>query len=103
MNKTNTRINRRRRIRAKVSGTGIKPRLSVFKSNKFVYVQAIDDEKSVTLASSRGKKAEEVGAKLGQQLVKAKIKKAVFDRGGYRYHGAIKNLADSIRAEGVEF
>ncbi len=96
-------LRRKKRIRAKVSGTTARPRISVYKSNKFIYAQVIDDTKSQTLVAGYGKKAAEVGKKVGETMIKAKIKLGVFDRGGYKYHGNIKILADAIRKEGVEF
>lgn len=96
-------LRRKKRIRAKVTGTKERPRISVFKSNKLIYAQVIDDTKSHTLVAAYGKKAEEVGKSLGETMIKLKIKKGVFDRGGYKYHGNIKILADAVRKEGVEF
>lgn len=98
-----TRIVRKKRIRAKIFGTSKRPRLAVFKSNKYIYGQIIDDEKGHTLVSEYGADAKEVGAKLGDEAKKAKIKKVVFDRGGYRYHGRIKSLAEVVREKGLEF
>jgi len=96
---------RKARIRSKVVGMPEKPRLSVFRSNKFIYVQAIDDESSKTLTSSFGpkKKSLELGEAFGKALSKKGIKKAVFDRGGYKYHGVVKSLSEGIRKGGVLF
>lgn len=94
---------RKKRIRAKISGTGKRPRISVFRSNKYIYAQIINDEKGVTLTEAHGKDAVKVGEALGEKAKKAKLKKLVFDRGGYRYHGNVKKLADAIRSKGVEF
>ena len=109
------RLRRHARIRAKVSGTSKTPRLSVFKSNKYISAQLIDDEKGVTLASSsskgskgskgktKGDKAREVGAAIAKAAKTKKISKAVFDRGGFTYTGNIKMLAESARKGGLKF
>ena len=104
------------RIRKRVSGTAQKPRMNVFRSNKEIYVQLIDDESSRTLAfaSSRekdlaGKKANktEMGKLVGQAIAKKSeelgIKEVVFDRNGYLYHGRVKALADGAREGGLKF
>lgn len=101
------------RIRKKVSGTSTKPRLSVFRSNKEIYCQLIDDVNGVTLASasSKGMKfsgtkiavASEVGKALAAKAVSAGISSVVFDRGGYLYHGRVKSLADGAREGGLIF
>lgn len=116
--KTTKRQVRRNRIRSKVFGTAERPRLSVFKSNRYLTAQIIDDEKNITLASSTGmpkktdKKAKSIGKTAQAQMIgkdiaeKAKAKKitkVVFDRGGYIYTGIIKTLADSAREGGLEF
>ncbi len=94
---------RHKRIRSRVSGTLERPRLSVFKSQKYLYAQIIDDTKGHTLAASKGVKAEEVGKDIAKKAITAKIKKVVFDRGGYLYIGKIKTIADSAREGGLEF
>ena len=104
---------RHRRVRARVIGTKDKPRMNVFRSLSHIYVQMIDDEAGKTLAAAsskelktKGKKAElaaEVGKLAAQKAQAAGIKKVVFDRGGYQYHGRIKQLADAARAAGLEF
>lgn len=103
------RERRHRRIRARVSGTAVRPRLAVFRSNKHLYAQLIDDVKAVTLAQAndteiKGKK-EDLATALGELIAtraKAKsIKSAVFDRGGYQYMGRIKALADGARKGGL--
>ena len=98
-----SRQKRKIRIRSRLSGTSKRPRLSVFRSNKYIYGQIIDDEKGLTLAASYGTNPKEVGERLGQLALKKKIKAIVFDRSGYRYHGKIKILADSLREKGVNF
>uniref|UniRef100_A0ACD6A2M8 Uncharacterized protein n=1 Tax=Avena sativa TaxID=4498 RepID=A0ACD6A2M8_AVESA len=114
------RIARHVRLRKKVSGTTERPRLSVFRSNKHLYAQVIDDTKSCTLASastmhkSLSKELEysagpttEVAQKIGEVIAKSclekGITKVVFDRGGFLYHGRIKALADAARENGLEF
>jgi large subunit ribosomal protein L18 len=106
------RKKRHNRVRAKVAGTIDRPRLSIFKSNKDIYVQLIDDTKGVTLASANSlkisdktlsEKSKIVGLEIAQ-LAKAKnISKVVFDRSGYLYTGLVKLLADSAREGGLEF
>lgn len=101
------------RIRKKVSGTSQKPRLSVFRSNKEIYCQLIDDVNGVTLvsATSKGKNtagnkvavAAEVGKDVASKAIAAGITKIVFDRGGYLYHGRVKSLADGAREGGLIF
>lgn len=109
---------RKLRVRKKISGASERPRLNVFKSAKHIYVQAIDDAKGVTLAqastvepqirdAAKGKKkcdlATEVGALLGRRLIEKGVKSAVFDRGGFRYGGRVKALADGAREAGLVF
>lgn len=104
------------RTRAKVSGTADKPRLSVFRSNKDIYVQLIDDTNGTTLASSNsrqkdiaaqsGTKSEKsvmVGKALAQKALELGVEKCVFDRGGYLYHGRVKAVADGAREGGLKF
>lgn len=112
-----TFIKRKVRTRIKVRGITLRPRLSVFKSNKYMSVQIIDDEKGITLVSvgekSLGKlgelgkdgigKAKEVGKMLAEKAIKSKIKKVVFDKGGYAYHGKIKAIAEGAREGGLNF
>ena len=110
--KTIKRQVRKNRIRAKVSGTADCPRLSVFKSNKFIYVELIDDENGVTLAASSGKslksktkgeQAVAVGKDIAEKAKAKKISKAVFDRGGYIYTGRVQAVADAAREGGLKF
>ena len=102
------------RIRRKLSGTAERPRLNVYRSLSHIYAQVIDDQKGETLvsASSMGMKlktggnveaAKEIGKAVAELAVKQGIKKVVFDRGGYLYHGRIKALADAAREAGLEF
>ncbi len=110
--KKEKRVRRHTRIRAKVFGTQEKPRLSVFKSNKHISAQIIDDLNSKTLASChsrevKGKnmmeKSASVGESLAQKAVAMKIKTVVFDRGGFIYTGNVKALADGARKGGLQF
>ncbi len=110
--KTIKREVRRNRIRSKLSGTTEKPRLAVFKSNKFMYAQLIDDTKGTTLVSSSGaglkaktktEQAEMVGKDIASKAKAKNISKVVFDRGGYIYTGRVKAVADAARAEGLIF
>jgi large subunit ribosomal protein L18 len=108
------RLRRRRRVRAKVRGTAERPRISVFRSNRGVFAQLIDDGAGRTLASVSWtepelrslaplEQATRAGALLGQRAREAGIERAVFDRGGYLYHGRVKALADGARESGLEF
>jgi large subunit ribosomal protein L18 len=94
---------RHKRIRSILSGTALRPRLSVFKSNKFLYAQLIDDEKGHTLAAASSKIAKDVGIDIAKKAKTLKIEKVVFDRGGYLYTGKIKTIADSAREGGLNF
>lgn len=107
-----SKIKRKLRTRAKIKGTPNRPRLSVFRSNKAIYAQLIDDDKGITLVSAREKKlgkktkiekAQEVGKILAERALKKKIKTVVFDRGQYRYHGRVKALAEGARKGGLKF
>jgi len=100
---------RQKLIRSKVSGTVLRPRLAVNRSNKFIYAQLIDDVNHKTLASLDDRKiktgtkierASELGKKLAKEATKQKIKSVVFDRRGYKYHGRVKSLADGAREAG---
>ncbi|MBP5449200.1 MAG: 50S ribosomal protein L18 [Spirochaetales bacterium] len=110
-------LKRKKRVGKKLNGTADKPRLSVFRSNKYIYVQAIDDVKGQTLASSssltlyKGKKetklnkevVAKVGADIAKKLLEKNITTVVFDRNGYLYTGKIQALADSAREAGLKF
>jgi large subunit ribosomal protein L18 len=106
----------RYRIRKKIAGTAAKPRLSVFRSNTEIYVQLIDDENKVTLASASSKdkavvaqkvnkteKSKLVGAAIARKAVELGLQTVVFDRGGYLYHGRVKAVADGAREGGLQF
>jgi large subunit ribosomal protein L18 len=104
------RLRRKRRIRGKISGLAEKPRLSVFKSNKYFYAQAIDDVAGVTLASvdSRAMKLSvnkenvvKVAAIMAENLKAKNIETVVFDKNGYLYHGVIASFADALRDNGI--
>ncbi|MEK7200539.1 MAG: 50S ribosomal protein L18 [Patescibacteria group bacterium] len=101
--KKEQRDRRRKRIRAKIFGTSKKPRLSVFRSNKYITAQLIDDIKGNTLASAIGQNAKVVGADLATKAKAKKIVKVVFDRGGYIYTGKVATLAESAREAGLKF
>ena len=99
---------RHERIRKQIIGTKDVPRLNVYRSNKNILVQLIDDENGVTLASAsvNGKNIEaatKVGEAIAKEAKKLKVTKVVFDRGGYLYHGRVKALADAAREKGLEF
>jgi large subunit ribosomal protein L18 len=111
MNKIERRVRRKKGIRKKIFGTPAKPRITIFKSNKHIYVQAVDDQLGRTIAYSSDvftgvKKSKEgavvVGEKLAEKLIGKEIKQAVFDRNGYLYHGLVKSVADGIRKGGVK-
>ena len=106
------RIRRKKRIRGKISGTKSKPRLCVFRSNKEVYAQVIDDNSGKTLFCAnlkevKGKNNIEGASKVGKLIAKkckeGKIAQIVFDRGGYKYHGKVKALAEGAREGGLKF
>lgn len=97
------RDRKRKKIRAKISGTATRPRLSVFKSNTAIYAQLIDDDKAVTLASAKGKDATVVGTEITKKALAKKISQVVFDRGGYIYAGKVKSVAESARQAGLKF
>ena len=113
VNKIEKRLKIKRRIRGKISGTGERPRMSVFRSNKQIYVQIIDDLSGKTLvsASSLGmtdkvtkkEEAAKVGELVAQKAKDAGITTVVFDRNGYLYHGRVKELADAARKGGLKF
>ncbi len=101
------RQKRKARIRAKVTGTALRPRLSVFRSNTAVLVQIIDDTKGVTLLAKRvsGKNkaaGKTLGTQIAEMALKKGIKTVVFDRSGYRFHGTVKEIADGAREGGLK-
>ena len=120
---TNKRKIRHLRVRKKISGTTESPRLSIFRSNKFIYAQIINDLENKTLVSCSSKDSEvlkdktenklklssknfdayKVGLIISNKCKKSGIKKVVFDRGGYKYHGRVRSLAEGARENGLEF
>lgn len=110
--KEEKRIRLKKKIRSRIFGTGECPRLSVFRSNKFIYAQVIDDEKGKTLAEAsdikiaKGTKIErarQVGDMIAETCAKIKISKVVFDRNGFKYTGRVKLVADEARSKGLKF
>ena len=108
------RLRRRRRVRAKVRGSAQRPRISVFRSNRGIFAQLIDDDSGRTLASvnwtesdlrglGRMEQATRAGGLLAERAKAAGVETAVFDRGGYKYHGRVKALADGAREGGLTF
>ena len=114
LTKPQRRLRRRRRVRAKVGGTGDRPRLSVYRSNRGVFAQLIDDRAGKTVASvnwteaelrklSPTEQAKRAGELLAERAKKAGVEACVFDRGGYRYHGRVRALAEGAREGGLSF
>ena len=108
------RLKRRRRVRAKVHGSAVRPRISVFRSNRGIFAQLIDDDAGLTLASVQWtedalkslkpmEQATEAGKLLAARAKDAGVDTAVFDRGGYQYHGRVKALAEGAREGGLSF
>jgi len=113
MSNNTIRIRRKRRVRAKISGSAERPRLAVYKSLRGIYAQVIDDAKGKTLASARTSEiakakntigdAKKVGELIAKKCDKLKIKTVTFDRAGYKYHGKVKALAEGAREGGLKF
>jgi large subunit ribosomal protein L18 len=117
LTKSERRIRIKRRIRKNISGTAVRPRLSVFRSNKNIYAQLINDDDRVTILSVSSKdkgiiektdinkiqQAQLVGTTIGEKAKEAGVELVVFDRGGYLYHGRVKALAESARTAGLKF
>jgi large subunit ribosomal protein L18 len=114
LTKPQRRLKRRRRVRSKVHGTAQRPRISVFRSNRGIFAQLIDDEAGRTIAAAnwtepelRGQdpmeQAQRIGGLIAQRAKAAGVEEAVFDRGGYKYHGRVKALADGAREGGLTF
>ena len=114
VSRNDVRVRKHKRVRAKISGTSDRPRLVVFRSNKHIEAQIIDDVKGVTLVSassvqlklengSNVEGAKVVGAKIAELAKAKKIENVVFDRGGYIYHGRVAALADAAREGGLKF
>ncbi len=115
MNSAEAKKKRQKRIRVKISGTQQRPRLNVFRSNKYTYGSLVDDVQGKTILAvsekelkgtnktTKTEKAFELGKLLAAKAVKKDIKKVIFDRAGYRYHGRVKALAEGAREGGLEF
>lgn len=118
VSKTNSnaaRLHRHARVRSKITGTSERPRLDVFRSNSHIYAQIIDDSKGITLVSAASNEkdfgdnggncegARKVGKLIAERAKKKKISEVVFDRGGYIYHGRVKELAEGAREGGLKF
>ena len=116
IDKNKVRLKRHSRVRSKLAGTAEKPRLNIYRSNKHIYAQLIDDTAQITLASASTKDtdfkgesgsnveaAKEVGALIATRAKDKGFEKVVFDRGGYLYHGRVKALADAARENGLDF
>lgn len=115
VDKRRKRLKRKVHIRKRINGTPERPRMTVFRSNKHMYVQVIDDTTGKTIASAgtteaefKGlrnniENAEKIGTAIGQRLQEKKVTEVVFDRNGYLYHGIVKSIADSARKAGIKF
>ena len=114
LTKNQARLKRRRRVRAKVVGTAERPRISVFRSNRGIFAQLIDDDAGRTLAAVNWtepelralkpmEQASRAGALIAERAKAAGVETAVFDRGGYRYHGRVRALAEGAREGGLQF
>ncbi|WP_203334940.1 50S ribosomal protein L18 [Planococcus beigongshangi] len=116
LDKNASRKKRHARVRSKITGTAERPRLNVFRSNKYIYAQLIDDMNGVTLASASSmdkdfsgeatgnvEAATKVGEAIAKKATEKGLKSVVFDRGGYLYHGRVKALADAARENGLQF
>lgn len=111
--KNKNKVRRHTRVRTKVKGTAKCPRLSVFRSNKYIFLQLIDDSKGKTIISlsniksnkkvPKTESSKEAGKELAKLAIEKKIKKVVFDRGGYKYHGRVKAVAEGAREGGLSF
>ncbi len=110
--KNNKRIRLKKKIRVKIKGTDVRPRLTVFRSNKFIYAQVINDLSGKTIASAsdvkvakgtKTERAKEVGRMIAEACKMAKVSQVVFDRNGFKYTGRIKTVADVARALGLQF
>jgi len=110
--KSQARLKRRRRVRAKIAGTAQRPRISIFRSNRGIHAQLVDDLAGATLAAVAWtesdlrslkpmEQAEKAGQLLAERAKAAGVESAVFDRGGYRYHGRVKAFADGVREGGL--
>jgi large subunit ribosomal protein L18 len=116
INKSKIRVKKHKKIRNKISGTTLRPRLSVFRSNEHIYAQVIDDEKGMTLAAASTldkdvklditnnvEASKVVGEAIAKKAIAKGVEAVVFDRGGYVYHGRVKALAEAAREAGLKF
>ena len=114
LTKPQHRLRRRRRVRAKIHGSAERPRVSIFRSNRGIFAQLVDDDRGHTLAAvnwtesdlrglSGTEQAKKAGALLAQRAKEAGVQSVVFDRGGYQYHGRVKAFADGAREAGLSF
>jgi large subunit ribosomal protein L18 len=114
LSKRQSRLRRRRRVRARITGTAARPRLSVYRSNRGVFAQLIDDRKGHTVAAvnwiepelrklTASEQAKRAGELLAERAKKAGVETCVFDRGGYQYHGRVQALAEGAREGGLVF
>jgi large subunit ribosomal protein L18 len=114
LTKRQRRLKRRRRVRARIAGSAERPRLSVFRSNRGIFAQLVDDAAGHTLAAvtwtepelrelAPGEQAKKAGELLAERAKKAGIESCVFDRGGYKFHGRVKALAEGAREGGLKF
>jgi large subunit ribosomal protein L18 len=113
--RTDARRRRHRRVRTKVYGTAARPRLAVFRSNRYIYAQVIDDDRGHTVASASSQEAKlrkqsltvdtaaEVGKLIAARAKEQGVSRVIFDRGGFPFHGRVQALADSAREEGLQF
>ena len=113
--KNRKRLQRKRHIRKSIYGTADRPRMTVFRSNRYVYIQVVDDDKGVTLAAVNNRQKEneafktnvenaaKLGEKIGEKLKEQSVESVVFDRNGYKYHGVVKAIADGARKTGLKF
>lgn len=110
VNKKQSRVRRHARVRSKISGNGEMPRVSVYRSNAHIYVQVIDDTNHKTLVGMsdknlKGTKSERaftLGKTIAESIIKSGVKTALFDRGGYKYHGRVQNVAAGLREAGLK-
>lgn len=111
--KNKRKVRRKKGVRKSVFGSSVKPRVSVYRSNKHIFAQIIDDvthstliglsDRSITIKANKTDKAKELGKKIGELAMKEKIQQVVFDRGGNKYHGRVKALAEGLRESGLKF
>jgi large subunit ribosomal protein L18 len=113
MQKISAKLRRTKRVRGKIEGNKSIPRLTIYRSNKYIYAQLIDDvsgkslcgisEKNISAKGTKSEKALELGKQIAKKALEQKIKKVVFDKGSYAYHGRVKQVAEGARMEGLQF